>query len=423
MLVIGEDGISPWSSHILTVDITLLVINLLVLFLSIRVTAAAPTVVLKGEVLESRASSSAGGVGITVFLRTELKVSSGIIFVTSDVSVRWNILSGGSSLGNSICVELFDDLAVPHGEASLAEVNWGSEAELLLLSGWNHDTIVVTDVSRGTSTDFSVGDLAQIFDNLVAVTSLLGLGLIIQSLDEFVLIFDGVLSESNSLGVDDSIKEWVSLDVVLIVILVIRIIFNEIFLLDLLVPDGEISNDLSGVGRFLIFGLLFFDSDVDTVGTQVLISQTGWVITISGLHSSEDTWLDLVELSVLKTESLSYVGDRILGNSGKPLSIAIFGDTPSDPRDLFSGEKFLVHKLLLSLNFDLESFIIHVSHSSDECGFVLESGDLREHNWSLFAWIGAFVHDFLPSLIGVRFTSNNPRSVGQLVSSGLDNHE
>jgi len=147
MFVVCENSISPWSSHILTEDITLLIIDLLVLFLSIRVTAAAPTVVLKGEVLESRAFRSASGVGISVFLWTEFEVSSGIIFVTSDVSVRWNILCGGSSLGNSVCVELLDDLAVPHGEASFAEVNWGSETELLLLSGWNHDTIIVTDVS------------------------------------------------------------------------------------------------------------------------------------------------------------------------------------------------------------------------------------------------------------------------------------
>lgn len=252
---------------------------------------------------------------------------------------------------------------------------------------------------------------------------MLGLGLVIQSLDKLVLIFDGVLGESNSLGVDDGIKEWVSLDVVLIVILVIRIIFNEIFLLDLLVPDGEISNDLSGMGRFLIFGLLFFDSDVDTVSTQVLVSQTGWVSTISSLHSSEDAWLNLVELGVLKAECLSDVGDRVLGNSSEPLSGVIFGDTPSDPRDLFSGEKFLVQKLLLRLDFDLESFVVHVSHSSDVGGFVFESGDLREHDWSFFAWVGTFVHDFLPSLIGVGFTSDNPSSVGKLVSSGLDNHE
>jgi len=75
------------------------------------------------------------------------------------------------------------------------------------------------------------------------------------------------------------------------------------------------------------------------------------------------------------------------------------------------------------LDHDLESFVGHVSHSSEVWLLVLESGDLREHNRSLFTRIRAPESNFLPFLISVGLTSDNPRSIRKLVSTGFDNHE
>jgi hypothetical protein len=242
-------------------------------------------------------------------------------------------------------------------------------------------------------------------------------------LDEFVLILDSVLGESHSLGVDHRVEEWESLDVVFSFSLIIRIIFKEIFLLNLLVPDSEISNDLSGVSLFLILGLVFFNSEMDAIGIQVFISHRSWIVTITGLHGSEDTWLDLIINGVLEAESSTSMGDSILRSANKPLSVVVFGDSPGNPRDFFSNGDLFPHKFLLSLHLDLESLVGDVSHSGDVSSFILVSSDLREHNRSVSARILAFEDNFLPVLVGVSLTSDDPRSIRKLVGTGLNNHE
>jgi hypothetical protein len=88
--VVTEDSIGPWSSHVLLVLIALSVSNLRILLLfSVAITAAAPTVVLESEELVFGTSLSSGGVGVSVFLWTELEVSASIITVASHVSVGW----------------------------------------------------------------------------------------------------------------------------------------------------------------------------------------------------------------------------------------------------------------------------------------------------------------------------------------------
>jgi hypothetical protein len=71
----------------------------------------------------------------------------------------------------------------------------------------------------------------------------------------------------------------------------------------------------------------------------------------------------------------------------------------------------------------LESSVGHISHSGEVWVFILLSSDLREHDRLLLARIGTFEVNLLPSLIGVGLTSDNPRSVRKLVSTGLNNHE
>jgi hypothetical protein len=194
----------------------------------------------------------------------------------------------------------------------------------LICGGWNDDTVVVTDVSGGTFADSLIGDLGQVFDDLVAVTSLVSLSLVVQGLDEFVLVLHGVLSESDSLGVDHGIEEWPFLYIVFIIVLIVGIVFKEVFLLDLLVPDGEISNDFSGVGSFLILRLVFLDLDENAISLKVAVSKSSWVVTISGLHSSEDAWLHLVELGVGQAEGLSFVSDSVLGFASEPFLAGVF---------------------------------------------------------------------------------------------------
>jgi len=314
----------------LLVLVTLFVGDLDVRFLlSILVTAAAPSIVLKSEELVASTSLSAGGVGVTVFLWTEFEVPASVVTVAAHVGVRWSIL--GRGLDNLLGVELLGDLTIPHRESSVGEVNWGSEAVLLVLGGWDDDTVVVSNILGGSLADLLVGDLAQVLDDLVAVTLLVGLGLVVQGLDELVLVLDGVLGESDSLSVDHSIEEWPSLDVVFVVVLIVGVVFKEIVFLDLLIPDSEISDNLSGVGSFLILRLVFLDLDVDAVSLEVAVPKGSWVVAISGLHSSEDAWLNLVVLGVSKAEGHSLLSDSVLGSTGEPLSGVVLGQTPGNP--------------------------------------------------------------------------------------------
>jgi len=162
------------------------------------------------------------------------------------------------------------------------------------------------------------------------------------------------------------------------------------------VPDGEISNDLSGVGRFLIFGLLFFDSDVDAVDLEIFVTKGCGVHSISGLHSSKDGWSGHVELGVLEVEGLSFMSDRVLGNTTEPLSVSVFRNTPSNPRDLFDISHLSESEFLFSLDHNLESFAGDVSLSSGVGVILLHCSDLSEHNWSLTFLVFMFEVDSLP---------------------------
>jgi hypothetical protein len=204
-----------------------------------------------------------------------------------DAEVKFATSSG------EVAIVLSNDLSIPHAESTSTEINWSSEAVLLIHGRRNNDTIIVTNVSGCSSTDFSVGNFDHIFDNLLTVALLLGASLVVKSLYELVLILDSVLVESNSLGIDDSIEEWEWLDVVSSLGLVIWIILEEIFLFNSLVPDSEVSNNFSSVLGLFISGLLFLNSDVDAVSLEIFVSKASSVTSVSGLHSGKDTWLGL----------------------------------------------------------------------------------------------------------------------------------
>jgi len=269
-------------------------------------------------------------------------------------------------------------------------------------------------------TDGLVADLVHFVHDLLAVASVSGL-LVVERGLQLGSILDCVVSECARADVDRGVNQWVSSDVVFL--FDIGIVFLEILTGDLSAPDGEISDNFGGVSGFFIPRLFFLNSDVDAVGLKVLVPQRSWVVTISGLHSSEDAWSNLVELGVLEAEGLSLVSDRVLGESDEPLSVVVLGHTPGNPRDLFSSGHSLAHALLLGLDLDLESSVGHVSHSGEVGLFILVSSDLREHDRSFFTRILAFEDDLLPILISVGLTSDNPRSVRKLVSTGFDNHE
>jgi hypothetical protein len=84
--VVLIDSVSPWTSHALSVWLVTLGLldSWVLLILSVSVTAAAPTVVLKSEVLVFSTGCSASVLVVAVFLWTEIEVSASIITVAAD---------------------------------------------------------------------------------------------------------------------------------------------------------------------------------------------------------------------------------------------------------------------------------------------------------------------------------------------------
>jgi hypothetical protein len=94
--VVLIDSIGPWSTHSFTEWLVALGLldSWVLLLLSVRVTAAAPTVVLKSEVLVFSTGCSASVLVVAVFLWTEFEVSSSIVTVAADRCPGWFTISG-----------------------------------------------------------------------------------------------------------------------------------------------------------------------------------------------------------------------------------------------------------------------------------------------------------------------------------------
>jgi hypothetical protein len=165
------------------------------------------------------------------------------------------------------------------------------------------DVLVVS-----TLADSLVADLFHIFDKCCAVTS--SWLPVVETGVKLGSVLDSIAVEVIGTYLNGSSHKWVSSDVIFL--LNVGVVFLKILTFNLFAPDGEISNDFSGVGSFLILRLLFLNSDVDTVSLQIFEPKCSGVHTISGLHSSEDAWLHLVELGVGQAEGLSFLSNRVL---------------------------------------------------------------------------------------------------------------
>jgi hypothetical protein len=85
-------------------------------------------------------------------------------------------------------------LAVPKGLGTVIEVNWQSEAESVLGSGWNHDSGMESDISVvGFLADSFVGNFTHVLHDSLTVS--FGWFSVVKFRHKFVSILDSVSVE------------------------------------------------------------------------------------------------------------------------------------------------------------------------------------------------------------------------------------
>jgi len=128
--------------------------------------------------------------------------------VVSSVELDAEIELGGFTSLPDVFTMLLHDLSVHHGDSSTAEVSWGLKSvHSTILTDWEGDLVVVTNVLVYTLAQGSVGNLKHILDNSLTISFS---GFLSHQALEFFDVSDSVLSETNSLDEDHGISWFLS---------------------------------------------------------------------------------------------------------------------------------------------------------------------------------------------------------------------
>lgn len=137
-------------------------------------------------------------------------------------------------------------------------------------------------------------------------------------------------SPFGGLHVHARLFEWESLDTMIFgEVSLHEFSVTKIAVVDGITPESDVTDDFSGVLSFLIFGSFFIDKDGSLGTVESFIPHVSGVHSISGLHSTEETWSCFSSTS--KVELVKLVSDLVWSHSSLPFGVGFTVGAPCDP--------------------------------------------------------------------------------------------